>query len=177
MRDVEKMAGCLRVSIIYFLSGIIGNLASATFLPYQAEVGPLGAQSGILAFVFMESFHMRKYYQNFYMVVLKMSLTILVLFIIGLLPMIDNYANIFGFLSGIALSFILAPNLKFRGECKRIMLIISGVVFLAVLSALLIILFYTLKIDDCQWCKFLSCPWGPKFCLNMDFNITRLRHK
>ena len=38
LRDVEKFAGCIRVSIIYVGSGIIGNLASSIFLPYQAEV-------------------------------------------------------------------------------------------------------------------------------------------
>lgn len=42
LRDVEKLAGCLRVAIIYTASGVIGNLGSAIFLPYQAEVGPLG---------------------------------------------------------------------------------------------------------------------------------------
>lgn len=38
LRDIEKLAGWLRVSIIYMLSGITGNLASAIFLPYRAEV-------------------------------------------------------------------------------------------------------------------------------------------
>lgn len=39
MRDVEKLAGCIRIAVIYFGSGIAGNLASAIFLPYQVEVG------------------------------------------------------------------------------------------------------------------------------------------
>ncbi|XP_067883581.1 inactive rhomboid protein 2-like isoform X2 [Heterodontus francisci] len=38
LRDLEKLAGWLRISIIYILSGIMGNLASAIFLPYRAEV-------------------------------------------------------------------------------------------------------------------------------------------
>ncbi|XP_077481211.1 inactive rhomboid protein 1 isoform X2 [Stigmatopora argus] len=38
LRDVEKLAGWLRISIIYVLSGVTGNLASAIFLPYRAEV-------------------------------------------------------------------------------------------------------------------------------------------
>lgn len=38
LRDIEKLAGWLRISIIYVLSGITGNLASAIFLPYRAEV-------------------------------------------------------------------------------------------------------------------------------------------
>ena len=38
MRDLEKLAGPLRIGIIYLGSGIIGNLASALFVPYRAEV-------------------------------------------------------------------------------------------------------------------------------------------
>lgn len=38
LRDIEKLVGWLRVSIIYLLSGIVGNLASSIFLPYKAEV-------------------------------------------------------------------------------------------------------------------------------------------
>ena len=38
LRDLEKLAGWVRISIIYILSGITGNLASAIFLPYRAEV-------------------------------------------------------------------------------------------------------------------------------------------
>lgn len=38
LRDLEKLAGWLRISIIYILSGITSNLASAIFLPYRAEV-------------------------------------------------------------------------------------------------------------------------------------------
>ena len=58
LRDAEKLAGCLRIAIIYVGSGIIGNLGSAIFLPYQAEVGPSGSQFGILACLFIEMFHM-----------------------------------------------------------------------------------------------------------------------
>ena len=38
MRDLEKMAGPLRIGIIYVMSGVAGNLASAIFVPYRAEV-------------------------------------------------------------------------------------------------------------------------------------------
>ena len=40
MRDMEKLMGAIRVSIIYLGAGIAGNLASCTFIPYQVEVSP-----------------------------------------------------------------------------------------------------------------------------------------
>jgi membrane associated rhomboid family serine protease len=38
MRDLEKLAGPLRIGVIYVMSGVAGNLASATFIPYRADV-------------------------------------------------------------------------------------------------------------------------------------------
>jgi len=38
MRDLEKLAGGLRIGIIYIASGIGGSLSSAIFLPYHVEV-------------------------------------------------------------------------------------------------------------------------------------------
>ena len=37
-RRIEKVIGWFRLSMIYILSGIGGNLLSAVFVPYQAEV-------------------------------------------------------------------------------------------------------------------------------------------
>ena len=39
MRDMEKLCGPVRISIIYIGSGMAGNLASAIFIPYRAESG------------------------------------------------------------------------------------------------------------------------------------------
>ena len=41
MRDLEKLAGAGRIAIIYLGSGMVGNLASAIFVPYRAEVSVL----------------------------------------------------------------------------------------------------------------------------------------
>ena len=40
MRDAEKLTGFIRMGIIYIMSGVGGNLASAIFTPYVAEVRP-----------------------------------------------------------------------------------------------------------------------------------------
>lgn len=38
MHDLEKLTGSLRIAIIYLGSGMAGNLASAIFIPYRADV-------------------------------------------------------------------------------------------------------------------------------------------
>ncbi|XP_045704905.1 inactive rhomboid protein 1 isoform X4 [Phyllostomus hastatus] len=51
LRDLEKLAGWHRIAIIYLLSGVTGNLASAIFLPYRAEVRlPRGSSLGASPF-------------------------------------------------------------------------------------------------------------------------------
>ncbi|KAM7149770.1 inactive rhomboid protein 1 isoform 2-T2 [Molossus nigricans] len=49
LRDLEKLAGWHRIAIIYLLSGVTGNLASAIFLPYRAEVRLSPAQPGSIS--------------------------------------------------------------------------------------------------------------------------------
>lgn len=44
MRDLEKLAGSVRTAVIYMCSGVAGNLASAIFVPYRAEVGHAATQ-------------------------------------------------------------------------------------------------------------------------------------
>jgi membrane associated rhomboid family serine protease len=174
LRDVEKLAGCLRVAIVYVGSGVIGNLGSSIFLPYQAEVGPMGSQFGIVACLYVEMFHAWGLYASPWTVLLKLTACLLVLFAIGFLPMIDNFANIFGFVSGALLGAILFPNINMKERCQRAVMVTVGISITVLVIAALIVLFYVRPIEKCDWCKLLSCPFGPKYCLDMDFNITRL---
>lgn len=52
MRDMEKLTGSIRMTIIYVGAGIAGNLASCIFVPYHVEVKKfLFKTSGILNFI------------------------------------------------------------------------------------------------------------------------------
>lgn len=88
--------------------------------------------------------------------------------------MIDNFANIFGFVSGLLLGSIFFPNVIYSGKCKRIVVLGLCICVLVVYVGLLVVLFYIKPLNDCKWCKFISCPFGSKYCLDMDFNVTRL---
>ncbi|CAC5394907.1 Inactive rhomboid protein 1,Inactive rhomboid protein 2 [Mytilus coruscus] len=83
MRDVEKLTGC--------------NLASSTFLPYHVEVGPAGAQFGILACLLVEAIQSIQMLKRPCLEVTKVLLFIGFLFLLGLLPWIDNWAHLTGF--------------------------------------------------------------------------------
>uniref|UniRef100_A0A672RI50 Inactive rhomboid protein n=1 Tax=Sinocyclocheilus grahami TaxID=75366 RepID=A0A672RI50_SINGR len=172
LRDLEKLAGWLRISIIYILSGITGNLASAIFLPYRAEVGPAGSQFGILACLFVELIQSWQILAQPWRAFTKLLCVVLFLFAFGLLPWIDNFAHICGFISGFFLSFAFLPYISFgRLDMyrKRCQIIIFLVVFVGLFAGL-VVLFYVYPIK-CEWCELLTCiPFTDKFCEKYDLN-------
>lgn len=173
MRDLEKMIGPIRTCSIYFGSGIAGNLASAIFLPYLAEAGPSGCQFGILACLVGE------YVMNWRRIVrpwigfLKLAGLVLFLFLLGLLPWIDNYAHLIGFLFGFLLAFIFLPYLSFGdGKTRRVVTFLVCLILVIALFVVLILLFYVTPIYDCPNCSFFTCiPITPTFCQNMAVEI------
>ncbi|XP_026993512.2 inactive rhomboid protein 1 isoform X5 [Tachysurus fulvidraco] len=172
LRDLEKLAGWLRISIIYILSGITGNLASAIFLPYRAEVGPAGSQFGILACLFVELFQSWQILARPWRAFIKLLCVVLFLFGVGLLPWIDNFAHICGFISGFFLSFAFLPYISFgRMDTyrKRCQILVSLTVFLGIFSSF-VVLFYVYPVK-CEWCELLTCiPLTDKFCEKYDLN-------
>ncbi|TKS90068.1 Inactive rhomboid protein 1 [Collichthys lucidus] len=172
LRDIEKLAGWLRISIIYMLSGITGNLASSIFLPYRAEVGPAGSQFGILACLFVELFQSWQILERPWRAFAKLLAISVFFFSFGLLPWIDNFAHICGFVSGFFLSFAFLPYISFgRSDMyrKRVQICVFLVVFLGLLSALAV-LFYVYPVK-CDWCEYLTCiPITDKFCEKYDLN-------
>ncbi|XP_063149101.1 inactive rhomboid protein 2 [Candoia aspera] len=174
LRDLEKLAGWLRITIIFVLSGITGNLASAIFLPYRAEVGPAGSQFGLLACLFVELFQSWQVLENPWKAFLNLSGIVLFLFACGLLPWIDNIAHIFGFLSGLLLSFAFLPYITFGTADKyrkRVMIIVSLLIFVGLFASLVIWL-YVYPINW-HWTEHLTClAFTTKFCEKYDLDQT-----
>lgn len=177
MRDVEKLMGWVRVALIYLMSGVVGSLASAIFVPYHVDAGPSGSQFGILSCLFVELFSTWQILLKPVFTLLKLIIVLIVLFIIGLLPMIDNYAHLFGFIYGFLLSFSLMPHVDFSlkdGRTKKIMVFVSLFASFAIFVVLLL-LFYVIPIYKCPYCQYFSCiPVTEGFCDSMEVKIRRV---
>lgn len=174
MRDMEKLAGPVRIGVIYVVSGIAGNLASAIFVPYRAEVGPSGSQFGLLACVFVEFINSWQMMRNPWRVLGKLVVMTLTLFLVGLLPWVDNYAHIFGFIFGFLLSYALLPFVSFGPYDKRrkVLLIWVCLVAVVVMLTALIILFYVTPIYECKVCEYLNCiPLTRDFCAEQNIHF------
>lgn len=176
MRDLEKLGGWLRIGIIYITSGIAGSLGSAIFIPYHVEAGPSGSQFGILACVFVQVIQNWSVFESPCWSLGKLTLILVSLFIIGLLPMVDNWAHLFGFLFGFLLAFALLPYVTFSvmdGRRKLIGIVVCLVATVG-MFLILVLLFYVIPIYKCPNCEYFNCiPFTPSFCKSMEVKITR----
>ncbi|KAF5921016.1 hypothetical protein HPG69_005594 [Diceros bicornis minor] len=133
---------------------------------HAGQVGPAGSQFGILACLFVELFQSWQILARPWRAFFKLLAVVLFLFAFGLLPWIDNFAHISGFVSGLFLSFAFLPYISFgRFDLyrKRCQIIVFQLVFLGLLAGL-VVLFYFYPVR-CEWCEFLTCiPFTDKFC-------------
>lgn len=117
---VEKSIGWLKYSIIYMSSGVSGFLLGANFSPNGiASTGASGSLFGIISANFLlfvycgtknTNIYQTKRYKTF---ILIMIMEIIVCFVLGLLPGLDNFSHIGGFVMGILISIFLLPDPSF----------------------------------------------------------------
>lgn len=139
---------------------------------YFYQVGPAGSQFGILACLFVELFQSWQILARPWRAFIKLLCVVLFLFAVGLLPWIDNFAHICGFISGFFLSFAFLPYISFgRMDTyrKRCQILVSLTLFLGIFSSF-VVLFYVYPVK-CEWCELLTCiPLTDKFCEKYDLN-------
>ena len=150
------------------------NLEPFAFVSIQA--GPAGAHLGtiachmVLIILFVED---RKW------PLIKVGIFVGALLIFGLLPMVDNYAHIFGFIFGFLLSFAVLPFARFfkavsASNARKRRYIAIGVCSAAAIGValVLIILFYVAPIYECSWCHYFTCiPITADFCVNQEVTM------
>ena len=178
MRDMEKLCGPVRMAGIYLGSGMAGNIASAIFIPFRAESGPAGAQFGVLASLIVEVLNMWPALKSPGRALGKLLLVVLLLFLLGLLPWVDNYAHIVGFFTGFLLSYALMPYIAFertmRLKAKRGLLIALCLTVFVLIFTTLVVVFYNIPNTECEWCKYLTCiPFTEGFCADQNINFQK----
>lgn len=178
MRDIERLLGSTRMAIIYILPGVAGYLASATFVPYHTQVGPSGSQFALLACLIAELINSWKLLDDPITSLWKLISIAIGLFILGLLPWIDNYAHIFGFFVGLMLSLALTPYLTPFNDAysrrKKLIQIWICIILVILTFVLLPLPLYIFPLYKCSWCQYLDCwPLTPNWCENQDIKLTR----
>ncbi|KAI9757560.1 MAG: hypothetical protein M1815_000782 [Lichina confinis] len=107
-RDMEKTIGPLRLALVYFSSGIFGFVFGGNFAPPTiASTGASGCLFGIFALNLLDLLYKWKERRSPLKELAYIMLDIVICFVLGLLPGLDNFSHIGGFLMGLVLGICL----------------------------------------------------------------------
>lgn len=172
---LEKQFGFVRVGIIYLLSGISGSVLSSLFIHHSISVGASGAVFGLLGAILAELLTNWTIYSNKVAALFTLVVIIAVNLAVGILPHVDNFAHIGGFLSGLLLGFVLLLRPQFGwlqrrhrpaegpvkskyNICQYFLLVIALILFIIGFTVGLVMLFRGENANErCKWCRYLSC--------------------
>jgi membrane associated rhomboid family serine protease len=107
-RDMEKEIGPLRFALVYFSAGIFGFVLGGNYAADGlSSVGASGSLFGIMALTLLDLFYNWTSRRSPMKDLLFLLLDIAIAFVLGLLPGLDNFSHIGGFLMGIVLGICL----------------------------------------------------------------------
>ncbi|CAK9436818.1 uncharacterized protein LODBEIA_P13400 [Lodderomyces beijingensis] len=115
--SIERNIGILKYAIIYIASGIAGFLLGANFTPQGiASTGASGSLFGVVATNIILFIYAGKKNSNMYgtkhykLFIFFMFCEIVVSFVLGLLPGLDNFSHLGGFAMGILTAVLLLKD-------------------------------------------------------------------
>ncbi|KAA0044094.1 RHOMBOID-like protein 1 isoform X2 [Cucumis melo var. makuwa] len=104
---LEQEFGFLRIGLLYVISGFGGSLLSSLFIQSNISVGASGALFGLLGGMLSELITNWTIYSNKVAALVTLLVIIVINLAVGILPHVDNFAHIGGFISGFLLGFIV----------------------------------------------------------------------
>ncbi|EGD78270.1 hypothetical protein PTSG_09335 [Salpingoeca rosetta] len=158
---LERAIGWTRLALIYLVSAIGGYTIAIILAPYQVKAGPSPGVYGLLACLLLQLFESWKQVVSPGRELFKLLLLTTCAFIFGLLPFVDNFSQLAGFVFGIAASFAFLPWQSFTSKSfyrarKRIATII-GLGAVVAMFALAIPMLFTGQTADCPQCWRFNC--------------------
>ncbi|XP_039042182.1 RHOMBOID-like protein 4 [Hibiscus syriacus] len=174
---LEREFGFILVGLLYIISGFGGSLMSALFLQSNISVGASGALFGLLGSMLSELITNWTIYAHKVASFFTLVIIIAVNLAVGILPHVDNFAHIGGFLTGFLLGFVFFIRPQFgwvsqqyappgysaspRPKFKKYQCILWAVSLILVIVGLTLGLVLLLRgvdaNDHCSWCHYLSC--------------------
>ena len=112
-REMELAIGSIRFALVYFSSGIFGFVLGGNFAATAiASTGASGCLFGILALTLLDLIYCWQERPSPVKDLMWILCDVLVSFVLGLLPGLDNFSHIGGFLMGLVLGICIlhSPN-------------------------------------------------------------------
>ncbi|EPS62694.1 hypothetical protein M569_12091, partial [Genlisea aurea] len=175
---LEQEFGFVRIGLLYIISGFGGSLLSSLFIQSDLSVGASGALFGLLGGMLSELLTNWTIYANKVAALLTLVVIIAINLAVGILPHVDNFAHIGGFISGFLLGFVFlirpqfgwvnqryavssseaeAAKPKFKAY-QRVLWLLSLILLIVGFTVGLVLLFRGEDLNHhCSWCHYLSC--------------------
>ncbi|KAL6341226.1 hypothetical protein AAG906_032344 [Vitis piasezkii] len=175
---LEQEFGFVRIGLLYVVSGFGGSMLSSLFIQSSISVGASGALFGLLGGMLSELITNWTIYANKFAALLTLILIIIVNLAVGILPHVDNFAHIGGFVSGFLLGFVflirpqfgwvsqrnaspghIAASVKPKHKMYQYVLWVMSLILLTVgfTVGMVMLLRGVNGNDHCSWCHYLSC--------------------
>ncbi|KAI9138646.1 rhomboid family-domain-containing protein [Paraphysoderma sedebokerense] len=159
--------GSLALGWVYMMSGVAGVIYSSVTNPKQVSTGSSGALYGLLGLLYVDLFQNWPLLVNPKVQFLKLSVKMITALAVGLLPLVDNFSHIAGFVTGIIVGLTLRPGVYFSAADRRRTWLIRMIMIplTAVIFAVGFGIFFTNPQFKCDWCQWLDCvPPGSPWC-------------
>ncbi|KAJ0962429.1 hypothetical protein J5N97_030257 [Dioscorea zingiberensis] len=191
---LEQEFGFVRIGLLYLISGLGGSVMSALFLQGSISVGASGALFGLLGAMLSELITNWTIYVNKFAALLTLVVIIVINLAVGILPHVDNFAHIGGFISGFLLGFVFLIRPQFGWVSRKnahlgypagsvrhkhkiyqyILWIIAAFLLIFGFTVGLVMLFRGVNANKhCSWCHYLSCvPTSKWSCKQQSANCT-----
>jgi membrane associated rhomboid family serine protease len=162
----EKAHGWWKILFIYMISGVMGNVISSIFLPTNITVGASGAVFGLFGAMwgdFIQNCGLYKGARCAQLISL-LFMTVINLGFGAVVPMIDNFAHLGGFLAGLLASLMLfaRPRLKRHGDTKgsqKCIASVAGVLLFVYVTAPVVMLFLVEDLRSTGALRAASAAW------------------
>ena len=159
---LERNLGPIRISLVYFVSGIIGFVLGGIFNTESIpSVGSSGALFGLLAIEFLLQLQNYKTTQKGKWELATTCGILVIAFVTGLTPVVDNFAHMGGFGTGLLLGFaILKKNVvgtDIEPKKSQFLVLRLVIVFIVVVIMIVAIFQFYNQGATCEWCKLLEC--------------------
>jgi membrane associated rhomboid family serine protease len=164
---LERLYGPLRMMPIYFGAGIGGNLLSALIVPKQVSCGAQGAVFGYIACLGVEIAQNWKRLAKPWWALFRFLGTMIVAFLFGTLPFIDNFAQLGGLIVGVPLAMLFLPTVvmgEFNVKRKLVIVIIAIILIAGYFTATSILLFtYKGTLVESKYLNMFDCISFPGY--------------
>nr|KYP44912.1 Rhomboid family member 1 [Cajanus cajan] len=175
---LEKEFGFVLIGLLFVISGFGGSLLSALFIGERISVGASGALFGLLGGMLSELLTNWSLYEKKLGALFTLVFIIVINLAVGVLPHVDNFAHIGGFLSGFLLGFVFLIRPQFGWIKQRnapqpfsqtlikpkfnkyqcISWVLALILLIVGFSTGLVALLRGVNANDyCSWCHYLSC--------------------